>query len=104
MVGDDDPTPASNMIREPGWIAGVFAIAIDPEWFGGREAYAALVGPVLDRVDAAEPGPGVDRVLVPGEPEAISRERRLREGLTIAEATWSELAQASEALGVRMPD
>jgi LDH2 family malate/lactate/ureidoglycolate dehydrogenase len=59
---------------------------------------------VLDRADAAEPGPGAERVLVPGEPEAISRERRLREGIPIAEATRAELADVSATLGVRMPD
>ena len=107
MVGDDDPTPAGTMSGlppEPGWIAGAFTIAIDPEWFGGRGAYQALVRPLLDAADAADPAPGVERVLVPGEPEAISRERRLREGVPIAEATWAELAEASSLVGVRMPE
>jgi uncharacterized oxidoreductase len=104
MVGDDDPAPAGNAAGEPGWIGGVFTVAIDPEWFGGRDAYAALVRPVLDSADAAVPGTGAERVLVPGEPEAISRERRLREGVPIGEVTWAELSQASATLGVRMPD
>ncbi len=103
MVGDDEPTPAGNRASEPGWIGGVFTVAIDPNWFGGRDAYAALVGPVLDRADAAVPGHGVERVLVPGEPEAISRERRLRDGVAVPEATWGELAEASATLGVPMP-
>lgn len=105
MVGDDDPTSAGNRSGEKtGWIAGVFTIAIDPEWFGGRDAYEALVRLVLDGADGAEPGPGAQRVLVPGEPEAISRQRRLREGITIAEATWAELADASASLDVPMPE
>jgi uncharacterized oxidoreductase len=107
MIGDEDPTAAGNMSGppvEPGWIAGAFTIAIDPDMFGGRDVYEAMVRPVLDRAGAAEPGPGVERVLVPGEPEAISRERRLREGVPIAEATWAELAEVSRTLGVRMPD
>jgi hydroxycarboxylate dehydrogenase B len=105
MVGDDDPTSAGNRSGEKmGWIAGVFTIAIDPEWFGGRDVYEALVRPVLDGAGAAEPGPGAERVLVPGEPEAISRQRRLREGITIAEATWAELAESSASLDVPMPE
>ena len=104
MVGDEDPTPAGYRASEPGSVGGVFAIAIDPQWFGGREAYEALVGSVLDRADAAVPGRGVERVLVPGEPEAISRERRLREGVTLPEATWTDLADASATLRVPMPD
>lgn len=105
MIGDDDPTPAGNSTSDgTGWIAGVFTIAIDPEWFGGRHAYEALVRPVLDGADAVEPAPGIERVLVPGEPEAISRQRRQREGIIIAEATWTELSEASTSLGVAMPD
>jgi LDH2 family malate/lactate/ureidoglycolate dehydrogenase len=107
MIGDDDPTPAGTMSgrpAEPGWIAGAFTIAIDPESFGGRDSYEALVRPVLDHAGAADPGPDSERVLVPGEPEAMSRESRLREGIPIAEATWAELAEVSATLGVRMPD
>ncbi len=103
MVGDDDPTPAGNMASESGWIAGAFTMAIDPDWFGGRDAYEELIRPVLDRAGAAEPGPWAERVLVPGEPEAISRERRRQEGVTIPEATWAQLAESSTTLGVQMP-
>ncbi len=107
MIDDEDPTPAGTMSGlppEPGWMAGAFAIALDPEWFGGRAAYEDLVKPLLDAAASAPPAAGVDRVLVPGEPEAISRTRRLVDGIPIPEATWAELAEASASLGVRMPD
>lgn len=103
MVGDDDASNAGNTVGGPGWIAGAFTIAIDPDKFGGRDAYAAMARRVLDGADGMAPRPGVERVLVPGEPEAISRERRLREGVSIAEATWAELAGASATLRVGMP-
>lgn len=106
MIGDEDATPAGTMSGlppEPGWIAGAFTIALDPEWFGGRDAYQDLVRPVLDAADDAAPAPDAGRVLVPGEPEAMSRRRRLREGIPIPEATWDELAEASAVLGVAMP-
>lgn len=106
MIADPDPTPAGTMSGlppEPGWVAGAFTIALDPEWFGGRAAYESLVGPVLEAARRSPAGPGVERVLVPGEPEAISRERRLRDGIPLPEATWADLEEASSTLGVVMP-
>jgi uncharacterized oxidoreductase len=106
MIGDEDPTPAGTMSGlppQPGWLAGAFTIALDPEWFGGRALFEDLVKPVLDAANSAPPAPGVGRVLVPGEPEAISRARRLVDGIPIPEPTWDELAEASANLGVRMP-
>ena len=38
-------------------------------------------------------------VLVPGDPERISRERRLREGIPIDATTWREIGEAARALG-----
>jgi LDH2 family malate/lactate/ureidoglycolate dehydrogenase len=67
-------------------------------------AQALLIRPELNGADAAEPGPGAERVLVWGEPEAISRRRQLREGITIAEVTWAELAESSPSLDVPTPE
>ncbi len=106
MAGDGEPTPAGTMSGlppDPGWVAGVVVMAIDPGWFGDRRAYAEMIGAVLDRANQVPPRPGVERVLVPGEPEAITRERRLREGVPIPRSTWEELAGASSQVGVRMP-
>jgi len=40
---------------------------------------------------------------VPGEPEAISRARREREGIALPEATWQDLARLAERFGLPMP-
>lgn len=105
MIADADPTPAGCMRQPEAWgtrIAGVFVVAIDPAAFGDADAHGALVAGVLDDLGAVPPAPGVERVLVPGEPERLSRERRTREGIPVPAATWAELLEIGERFGVAL--
>ena len=100
MVDDTAPTPAGTMSGVPGnprYAAGVFLAVIDPEWFGGREAFARLGADIADQA-RAQPG-----VLVPGEPEARTRRAREREGIELLEATWQELVDLGARFGVETP-
>jgi LDH2 family malate/lactate/ureidoglycolate dehydrogenase len=103
MIADGDPTPAGCMRRPDAWgtrVAGVFLVAIDPAAFGDAHAYLELAAGVLDDLGEVPPAPGVERVLVPGDPERISRERRAREGIPVPAATWAELQAIGERFGV----
>jgi LDH2 family malate/lactate/ureidoglycolate dehydrogenase len=42
-------------------------------------------------------------VLVPGEPEAIARNRAEREGVNYDEAAWATLVSTARELGVELP-
>ena len=94
MIGDPNPTSAGTT-RSPGTegrrLAGVFLVAIDPSAFGETLEYQREVAVVLDAVSAVVPLAGVERVLVAGDPERASRERRQREGIPIPPATWDDL-------------
>jgi uncharacterized oxidoreductase len=46
---------------------------------------------------AADPA---NPVLVPGDPERLSREARTRAGIPLDATTWEELLAAGEAMGV----
>lgn len=106
MIADGDPTPAGTM-RSPGaWgarLAGVFVAAIDPAAFGEGDAYRARVAEVLAALEEVPPAPGVQRVLVPGDPERLSRVRRSREGIPVPGATWRELAALAERFAIDLP-
>jgi uncharacterized oxidoreductase len=106
MIGDGSPTAAGTMAGpppNPDFAAGVFLLVIDPEWFGGREAYAALCAAITEQAHAIEPAPGFDGVLVPGEPEVKRRAERARDGIAIPEATWHELEALGRRYGVALP-
>ncbi|RLI07408.1 hypothetical protein DRO42_08115 [Candidatus Bathyarchaeota archaeon] len=84
---------------EPPSTNGVFAVAIDPDWFVGLEAFKQRAEMVLRGVKATPPEPGC-RVLIPGEPEWETREKRLREGIPLPEETWDQMVKLAEELGI----
>jgi LDH2 family malate/lactate/ureidoglycolate dehydrogenase len=89
----------------PTWgerLAGVFVVAIDPAAFGDAAAYRRQVAGVLDQLEAVPPAPGAGRVLVPGDVERASRERR-SDGIPLPEATWEELSGFAGRFGVPLP-
>jgi len=49
------------------------------------------------------PARGSSAVLLPGEPEARSREERGRTGVALPESTWEELRVVGQLFGVPMP-
>lgn len=89
--------------RKPLSPNGVFAVAIDPEGFVGREAFKRRAEEIFHGVKATKPEPN-SRVLIPGEPEWESRVQRLREGISIPEETWSQIIELAEELDIDPKD
>ena len=75
-------------------------LAIDIGRFRDRPGYAAAFGEFLDYVRETPRQPGVDAIVVPGEPERRSRDRRRRAGVPIGDGVWSCLAAAAARTGV----
>jgi uncharacterized oxidoreductase len=105
MIEDSEPTMAgaSGLPPAPGRTAGVFLVVVDPGHFGDAGAYRAMVTVTMNAVKDVRPQDGVERVLVPGEPEVMIRERRAREGVAIPEKTREELAEIGDRFGVELP-
>ncbi len=79
---------------------GDFMIAIDPAAFGSVEDFKKRVQGFVAQLKSSRRAPGVKEILLPGEPEFQTREKRLREGIPIADEVWSELEQIAKELGV----
>ncbi len=78
---------------------GDFMIAIDPKAFA-QEEFLARAREFIEQVKSSRKVPGVEEIMAPGEPEQKMRERRLREGIPIADEVWTELEQIAKELGV----
>jgi LDH2 family malate/lactate/ureidoglycolate dehydrogenase len=88
--------------RIPPSCNGVFAVAINPEAFIGLETFRENADELFKEVKAVRPEPGMS-VLIPGEPEWESKERRLKEGIQVPDETWEEIVALAEELGVEVP-
>lgn len=62
--------------------------AIDPRAFCGSDVFARRMTALSRQIDALRPKPGVTKVLLPGEPEALMSRQRARLGVPIAASRW----------------
>ena len=81
-------------------VNNMFMLVVDPEAFGGIEAFQHETDEMIKYIHSTEPAKGVDQVLVPGEPEQISMAKRLAEGIPLSDGAWQELTAAAEAAGL----
>jgi LDH2 family malate/lactate/ureidoglycolate dehydrogenase len=108
MIDDPEPTmvgaaPDPGVTDTRGRVGGVYVQVIDPACFGDPAGYRALVEEHLAAARRMPAAAGGEGVLMPGEPEARSRDRRGREGIPLAAATWAELGKLAARLGVPLP-
>ena len=83
---------------------GVLFLALSVEAFRPLEAFQGEGAALCERVKATPPAAGFREVLLPGEPEWRTAERRRAEGIPVDEATWRQLVEAAMALAIPVPD
>lgn len=81
----------------------VFLQVIDPDAFGGRDAFARRAGFVADACRAVPPAPGVSGVRVPGDGAARARRKALAEGVPVDPAVLDTLSRRAADLSVDWP-
>jgi len=86
-----------------GWGGTVFVQVLDPEAFGGIDAFRRQMDHMANAAHAAKPRPGVERVRLPGE----AAMRRLREqranGVALYPTIMPALVPWAKKLGVPQP-
>jgi LDH2 family malate/lactate/ureidoglycolate dehydrogenase len=81
-------------------MTGTFMLAIDAGLFRDRSAVESETDRVFELINEVPPAPGFNQVMVPGEPEIRTAERRLTEGIPVAEDTWAEIVAAAQSVGL----
>ncbi len=79
---------------------GDFMIAVDPAAFVTPAKFKTRVREYVMQIKSSKRAPGVTEIMVPGEPEQKTREKRIREGIPIADEVWKELEQLAKEIGV----
>ncbi len=105
MVGNPLLLPALlNLERAPppGTQNGIVA-AIDISAFTEVEGYKENVDQLAKAIKSLPKAEGFDDILVPGEPEERSRQKRLRDGIPLPVTTVHELRAVAAELQVELP-
>ena len=83
---------------------GVTMIVLRADLFQPMAEFTRRSDELKRQVNAAPPAAGVDEVLVPGDLEARSREKRRRDGIPIPDEVWKSLVDVAADLNVPTPD
>jgi uncharacterized oxidoreductase len=79
---------------------GFLLIVIDPGRIVDRSWLIDEIAAMTDYVTASPPRNAAEPVLIPGDPERLSRDRRIAEGVPIDDETWREIAEAARGYNV----
>jgi uncharacterized oxidoreductase len=79
---------------------GMLLIALDPGRITDRTWLVEEIRAMTDYVTASPPRNPAKPVLIPGDPERLSRAKRIAEGVPIDDETWRELVAAARKVNV----
>ncbi len=78
----------------------MLSVILDPSAIGDLAAYDAEVTAMIEYIYASEAAEGVDKVLVPGDPERQSVAARSQAGIDIDDNSWQDITSAAVAAGM----
>jgi uncharacterized oxidoreductase len=83
---------------------GITYTAIDPEGFCAITDFKTRIDSLVQQLKAVPPRPGFTEILVPGEPEWRTEERRRREGIFVDAPFWKAMVESAIELNVDVDD
>jgi uncharacterized oxidoreductase len=92
-------THADTLVKNSVIVNCMLSVIIDPQGFAAPRAETEAEA-FLAWVKASPPAPGVEQVLLPGEPEQRRRAERRSNGIPIDRATRGQLAQGAREAGM----
>jgi L-lactate dehydrogenase len=84
------------------WTASIFLQLIDPDAFGGRDAFTREMQYLADLCHTTPVAPGNPPVRLPGEGALARRRRHIREGILLHEGILKSLEPWAASFGVPM--
>lgn len=82
-------------------VNNMMAVLIDPDVFGTGAFFAEDFDRYGKWVKASPPAPGVESVMMPGDPERRARAARESDGIPLDPGTWAQLLETADALGLK---
>jgi len=75
-------------------------LALNIEVFRPLDEFLDTMDRFIKRVKEVPPAPGFDEVMIPGEPEFKTKEKREKEGINLSKKTWEDIQSLSKELGI----
>lgn len=85
-------------------INNMLTILIDPDVFGGADAFFEDIDKYTGWVKSSPPAPGFDSVMIPGDPERKAQKERSQSGIPIDDGTWGQLVETATSVGLTAQD
>jgi len=82
---------------------GMFMVVVDIQRFVEPGTFRAEVDDLIRYLKTSPTVSGVDQILTPGEPEAITEAKRRQSGIFVEDQTWEQIVQVARELGVPIP-
>ena len=82
----------------------MLSIILDPSAVGDLAAYDAEVTAMIDYIYASKAAQGVEKVLIPGDPERQSLAARSTNGIDIDDNSWQDITNAANTAGLSTDD
>ncbi|EMR74049.1 malate/lactate dehydrogenase [Thaumarchaeota archaeon SCGC AB-539-E09] len=79
-------------------------MALDPTGFCKIEKFKSNVDSMIRHIKSSKRRPGFEDIYLPGEPESLEKEKRLKEGILLDEIFWEELMKTAKSLGIEVDE
>lgn len=83
---------------------GAAFVAIDPAVFGPRALFLERVDKLIDEIHVTPPIPGVERIIVPGDPEFENQRRAQDKPLVLPSDVAQNVQSAAELVGLSIAE
>ena len=83
---------------------GIFMVVVDISRFVAPGTFRAEVDDLIRYLKSSPTVPGVDQILAPGEPEAITETKRRQAGIFVEDQTWGQIEEVARELNVAIPN
>jgi uncharacterized oxidoreductase len=93
-------TMQPNNLRQGATLNNMLSIIIDPAAVGDLQAFDDEVTAMIDYIYASTPADGTEKVLIPGDPEQITKAARESRGIDIDDNSWNDVIRSGEAAGL----
>lgn len=86
------------------YINGVFMMALNPDAFCGLGTFKDLMDDLSDYMTNTPLAPGHSQIVMPGGLDFQTYDKRLVEGIPLADETWRRITEAAARVGATLPE